>query len=368
MSDGLSYRAFDFGDSRLHVLRINLLRRELRPVVDVEAFPIRSGHAQAKAVAEGALACADGCFNVTLDHHLGISDQPQHALVIDREIWTTGLGAGGYGVLIGDRWVGTQKNAIRVHVWRPDGSAIEVEHVNRGHDGHVVAFTRRGGTNEYPIPGKNYALLRPTGRAIEVDGAYRVSMQVAAPVEPFVLPTPVGDDWIVLEGRWPLRMPEGTLCTWVQRLGAPDVRHVISGWPEMVHDGENVVKYLNLDPEAPKGPDNWFVRRNPRSAIGCSEDGHTAYIVVAEGRLPNEYRPKAEPSAGLRLKMFGEFARRRGIPYIVNMDGGGSAFLWTQELGMVAPGCYNQTDPRLSPRSPEWITGQRPALFAAAVF
>jgi hypothetical protein len=347
----LAYSHWTYQDSFCHLLTIDLTQYELRPVMDKQEFPFNSGHPQTKAIEEGAVACGPGGFNVVLYHGFGIQDQPQHVLVVDQEIWTTGIGAGGYGVLVTPEGVLIQKNHVQVHVWKPDGGVIEVEHVNRGHEGEVVAFTPRGGTNEFPrYRGKHfYSLTEP-----------------AVPTEPVRMSVgKVGDTpprvWrgqTVLESTYDLGLVLGDWVTWKQNLGADDVTHVMSGWPQIVRDGENIVHEYEMDPTASHGPDNWFIRRNPRTAIGCSEDGMTAYMLFVEGRLPNSYRPDAPKSKGLRLKALAETAVKHGIYQLVVMDGGGSAFQFSEITGVI-PGCYNASGT---------IEGQRPAHFSASVF
>lgn len=340
MTDGLVQTHWTYQDSRCHLLTIDLTKRELRPVMDDQAFPLNIGHPQTMAIQQGAVAVHPGGFNIVLPHGFGIQDQPQHALVVDGEIWTTGLGAGGYGVLIGDT-VSIQRNRIQVHVWKPDGSSIEVEHVNRGHEGEVVAFTERGGTNEYPRYRGKWFYLTDTGTGVTVP----------SPNPPDVLP-----GTMVLESTYDLGIAPGERVRWKQNLGG-DADHIVSGWPQIVRDGENITDEYELDPKASMGPDGWFVRRNPRTAIGASEDGKTAYLMCVEGRLPNQYRSDAKKSRGLRLKALAETAVNHDIWSLVNMDGGGSAFQWTVD-GAVW-GCYNTS---------ETIAGQRRAHFSAAVF
>jgi hypothetical protein len=339
MTDGLKYTHWEFQDSRCHMLEIDLNVRELRPTMDKQEFPFNSGHPQTKAIENGAVACGPGGYNIVLYHGFGIQDQPQHALVVSGEIWTTGLGAGGYGVLIGDT-VKIQRNAVQVHLWT-HGRSIEVEHVNRGHEGEVVAFTPRGGDNEFPkYRGKWFYV-------VGLDGITKVQQT----------PPKVWDNTYVVESTYDLNLVIGEQVQWKQNLGADNVDHIMSGWPQIVRAGENIVDEYEMDPVASHGPDAWFVMRNPRTAIGCSEDGKTAFMLCVEGRLPNEYKPDAKKSRGLRLKALAETAVRHGVYDLVNMDGGGSAFQWSIEAEIF--GCYNQS---------ETIAGQRRAHYSASVF
>lgn len=344
MIEGLKQTHWTYQESRCHMLAIDLTKHDLRPVMDKQEFPFNSGHPQTKAIEEGAVACGPGGYNITLYHGGGIQDQPQHALVVDSEIWTTGLPGGGFGVLVTPSGVMCQKNVIRVHVWKPDGSAIEIARVNSGHDDEVVAFTPRGGENEYPkYRGKWFYSLsnEPTGWTV-------IGLQNTPPR--------VWPAHRVLESTYNLELDPGDVIKWKQNLGAPDVTHIMSGSHLIVRDGQNIVDEYEMNPTASMGPDAWFVRRNPRTAIGCSQDGKTAYMLCVEGRLPNSYRPD-DKSRGLRLKALAETAVKHGVWAMVNMDGGGSAFQWT--LDHQVWGCYNSSGT---------IEGQRRAHFSAAVF
>ena len=339
MTEGLKYSHWIYQDSRCHMLEIDLSVRQLRPVMDKQEFPFNSGHPQTVAVETGAVVCGPGGYNITLYHGLGIQDQPQHVLVVDGEIWPTGRGGGGYGVLVGDT-VKVQKNRVQVHLWA-HGNVVEIEHVNRGHEGEVVMFTPRGGTNEFPkYRGKFFYALR--------DGHVHKIAQT---------PLHMWPDSIVLESTYDLGLKVGDAATLKQNLGAEGVDHIMSGWPQIVRAGANIVDEYELDPTASHGPDAWFIQRNPRTAIGCSEDGKTAFMVCVEGRLPNTYRPTAAKSRGLRLKGFAETLVRHGVYDAVNMDGGGSAFQWSLEAEIF--GCYNTS---------ETIQGQRRAHFSASVY
>jgi hypothetical protein len=345
MTEGLKQTHWTFQDSRVHMLEIDLSKRELRPIMDKQEFPFNEGHPQQRAVDLGAVACGPGGYNITLYHGWGIQDQPQHALVVDQEIWTTGIGGGGYGVKIADGKISIAPNNIQVHVWKPDGSSFEVEHVNRGHEGEVVAFTPRGGTNEFPkYRGKHF---------------YKIQTDTGLVMKTSTIPIHVWPGTIVLESTLDLGILEQDTLRWKQNLGAEGVKHIMSGWPQLVRGGVSIIDEYEMDPTASHGPDNWFVRRNPRTAIGCSEDGRTAYMMCVEGRLPNGYRPDAQKSRGLRLKALAATAVKHGVYSLVNMDGGGSAFQWLKDGKKTVWGCYNSDGD---------MDSQRRAHFSAAVF
>lgn len=347
--DGLTYELFRYHDSRVHLLEVDLTKRSIRPVMGGEAFPLLRVYPVIDAIAEGALAAVGGGFNTVWAHDLGYADQPLHSLVVDREIWTTGVAAGGYGLLIGETDIAAQRNRIRVVVWRADGTVFGVERINCGHGVRVQAFTARGGTNQRPGEGRHYAVLGQPGwwEARDHGEAQRRKMTVLAVSDEPIVPT--GEE-VTLEARWGLHLSVGDEVTWVQHLGGRNVRHVISGWPQIVRNGTNVVPELEMDPEAPDGPDGWFVRENPRLVMGASKNGRTAYVCTVEGRL--------DTSEGLRLKELATWLVQHDVYSAVNFDGGGSAFLWLKEGGLVADSTYGDGT----------LQGLRPDHLATAVF
>lgn len=351
---GLAYREFTYHDSLVHLVRVDLTQRQLRPVMGADHFPILRVYPVITAVQEGALAAVGGGFNTVWAHGFGYADQPLHALVVDREIWTTGCGAGGFGVLIGENGITIAQNRIRIVVWRPDGTSFEVVRVNRSHGMGVSAFTARGGTNQRPEGGRHHVVLGEPGWWTPADHgeAQRRTMIVmqVAPADMERPPPAAEGTSVVFEAPWGMKLHEGDEVTWSQRLGGRNTRTVVSGWPQIVRRGVNIVPELEMDPEAPDGPDGWFVRENPRMVIGCSKDGATAYICVVQGRI--------EGSDGLRLKELATFLLQNGVYDAVNFDGGGSAFLWTKDAGLVADGTYGDGT----------LQGLRPDHYSMAVF
>lgn len=81
---------------------------------------------------------------------------------------------------------------------------------------------------------------------------------------------------------------------------------VVSGRPMLVRDGQRV------DYPSCVG----FCARNPRTAIGLSEDGTTLYLVTVDGR--------SSTSAGASLNELGALMLSLGAYKALNLDGGGS--------------------------------------------
>lgn len=105
--------------------------------------------------------------------------------------------------------------------------------------------------------------------------------------------------------------PEGTL-------------ELVSGFPELVIEG-NVVTCS--DPEASSCfPDRSDMRdRNPRTAMGFTEDRSTFFLVVADGRTSDD--------AGLYGSELADIMGQIGAWEAFNLDGGGSSQLYTDAEG-----------------------------------
>jgi exopolysaccharide biosynthesis protein len=85
-------------------------------------------------------------------------------------------------------------------------------------------------------------------------------------------------------------------------------------------------------------------------AVGVNPPGSVMFLITVEGRTP--------ASVGLRLKELATLMLHHGIYSAVNFDGGGSAFMWTKQGGLVADSCYGDGT----------LQGLRPDHYAIAVF
>lgn len=79
----------------------------------------------------------------------------------------------------------------------------------------------------------------------------------------------------------------------------------------------------------------FFVRRHPRSAIGCDREGNI-YLVVVDGRA-------AGKAAGMSIKELTELCSWLGMVEAMNLDGGGSSTLWSRKYGVINYPCDNKT-------------------------
>jgi len=235
-----------------------------------------------------------------------------------------------------------QAARTQVAVWG-GGDVVLLDSVNRGHEG-TVAFTARGGTNEFPDPDRHLLVLRDPDSWKDQDGRWIRHYTVGKPTNLAGLLD------VVLESDQPLPFEIGQTVRWVQDMGAPSVLHAISGMTELVRNGENAIPLLDLFGDPSHGPDAWYARKNPRTALGVNEDGGTAYVVVVEGRVKG--------SRGFRLKEFAKVLIDLGVYNAVNLDGGGSSHMWIQGRGLVADSCYGNGT----------LEGVRPNIYATAVF
>jgi uncharacterized protein YigE (DUF2233 family) len=98
-----------------------------------------------------------------------------------------------------------------------------------------------------------------------------------------------------------------------------NVEAAVSGRPMLVRDGE--IDTISLDTF------EHARNRHPRTAVGVSRDGHTVYLVVADGRRAH--------SKGLDLYQLAELLLELGAHDAINLDGGGSSTMYVESLGGV---------------------------------
>lgn len=82
---------------------------------------------------------------------------------------------------------------------------------------------------------------------------------------------------------------------------------VVSGHPQLVRGGTAIT----TNPSSPACP-----TRNPRTSVGLSQDGHTLYMVVVDGRTT--------ASAGMTCTELAAMMKGLGAYQAINLDGGGS--------------------------------------------
>ncbi|MDO4511351.1 MAG: phosphodiester glycosidase family protein [Bacteroidales bacterium] len=166
--------------------------------------------------------------------------------------------------------------------------------------------------------------------AVLVEGE---KFETAKPFKMKVVGTPTSEhDMLVPEGTYVIhghgtaadfvaKLKDGdevtVTCSWTYNGVSVEPYQIVSGNPKILEDG------ITLQSEADRGDAN---TRQPRAAIGYSHDGKKAYFMVVDGRSPL--------SSGVRTTWLGDIMHYAGATEAVNMDGGGSAVLYTSTLGI----------------------------------
>ena len=166
--------------------------------------------------------------------------------------------------------------------------------------------------------------------AVVADGE---KFETAKPFKMRIVSAPTGDgDMTIPEGHYVLHgqgaassfiqnLKEGDEVTvtlsWTAKGKSVEPYQIVTGNPKILEDG------VTLQSEADRGDAN---TRQPRAAIGYSDGGKKAYFMVVDGRSPI--------SSGVRTTWLADIMRYAGATDGINMDGGGSAVLYTSTLGI----------------------------------
>ncbi len=206
----------------------------------------------------------------------------------------------------------------------PGGGQAQLGGINvNGINNRIVIYNDRyyGSTNQAAGSNEVLAVL-PQGVRFETARPFK--MVVAA--EPSTSgDTTIPDSAYVLRGQGTASTLLGALQvgdtievspTWTCNGVSVEPREIVSGNPKILGDGEV------LDTEAERGDAN---SRQPRAAIGYSDGGDKIYFMVVDGRTPN--------SQGVRTSALAQIMTYAGVTDAINVDGGGSATLYTSALG-----------------------------------
>ena len=166
--------------------------------------------------------------------------------------------------------------------------------------------------------------------AVVADGE---KFETAKPFKMRIVSVPTGDgdmtipeDHYVLHGQGAAssfiqNLKEGDEVTvtlsWTAKGKSVEPYQIVTGNPKILEDG------VTLQSEADRGDAN---TRQPRAAVGYSDGGKKAYFMVVDGRSPL--------SSGVRTTWLADIMRYAGATDGINMDGGGSAVLYTSTLGI----------------------------------
>lgn len=95
---------------------------------------------------------------------------------------------------------------------------------------------------------------------------------------------------------------------------------LFGGYPQVLAQGE--VPSGRGDCKNDDGPDGAFCLRQARQGVGLSRDGETVILLEVD---------KGHGSRGMLLPQFGRLFRSFGAYDALNVDGGGSAVMWTRQ-------------------------------------
>ena len=169
-------------------------------------------------------------------------------------------------------------------------------------------------------PLKTTSFLNRFGTQIAINGSFYQEDARSGVVQP--IGTVISDGIVENNGRsrYPALCISQTTRITIEESGiCPEgTAQGIAGNVLVVNDGVP----LNARNSRFPGRGNAF-RPEPRTAVGLSADGKTMWLVVVDGRQPNY-------SLGMTMDELAEFMVGLGVNTAVNLDGGGSSTLVTQ--------------------------------------
>ncbi len=182
------------------------------------------------------------------------------------------------------------------------GHTLKIDNINQPRmlSSYVLAYTSEWGKMSpatpkygYQIAIKDNTIIQSSSNPLVIpEGGYVIVAPLRA-LEPFLKSSKV-------------KVEIGTQPEW------KNVKHIISGGPYLVKDGD-----VYVDISAQKL--NAIGGKNPRSAIGYTKD-NTLIMVAVDGR---EYQ-----SVGMTLWQLGSFMKSLGCVNAINLDGGGSTVMY----------------------------------------
>lgn len=187
---------------------------------------------------------------------------------------------------------------------KSDGKIIKVDNINqhRTLSTHTLLYTPDWGTSAPKSPKYGWQV------AVSNDKIISVSASTASiPADGYVI---VGPKSLLgtLEVGKKIKLDVRTLPEWKK------VKHIISGGPYLLKDGEVFVDITAQKLHSITG-------RNPRSAIGYTADNRLILVAV-DGR--------EGASVGLTLFELANFMQSIGCTNAINLDGGGSTVMYVK--------------------------------------
>lgn len=275
----------------------------------------------------GALVAVNGDFSVP---NVG---RPVHVFAQDGHLVQTADQTGPlFGFRVDEQDVFLGRPGLEVSVTNRDsGQTWTLDRWNQGapEPGEIAGFSPIGGTLEAPPAFSCSVRLLPDGErslgevgvvtdyTVDVAGCFEGSLTRDGGV--VLSAAPATDEATQL-----LAMTAGTPMRLRWSLGWEGVYDVVGGMPILVQDGEVVAETCSSS----------FCRRNPRTAIGWTNNGRILLVVV-DGR-----RPKW--SVGYTLGGLAAQMRALGAVQALNLDGGGSSTMVVEGRVVNKPSDGNQ--------------------------
>ena len=116
--------------------------------------------------------------------------------------------------------------------------------------------------------------------------------------------------------------------------------NILASGPVLIDEGKSIdhAGYTNELVEAKHGKDigayYTYIRRHPRTAIGCDKRGNI-YLVVVDGRSKGN-------AEGVTIEELTKVCEWLGMRDAINLDGGGSSTMWSKSAGVVSYPCRNK--------------------------
>jgi exopolysaccharide biosynthesis protein len=112
--------------------------------------------------------------------------------------------------------------------------------------------------------------------------------------------------------------------------------NIIACGPVLIDNGEQI-SYRDITESTAadmKRKKPFYLRRHPRSLVGCDAEGNI-YMVVVDGRA----KGLAE---GMSIAELTKLSSWLGLVEAMNLDGGGSSALWSRKYGVLNHPCDNK--------------------------
>ena len=281
---------------RINIIEINqkaAQNYEIKPATASTSLPNRRTIRTIAQNTNSIAAINGGFFKPQTGVPLGI-------LMIDRKIYT--------GPVYNRAALGIFDNGYAVNRIGLDakitgnGHVIKIDNINQPRilSSYILAYTRDWG--EYAPVSPQYGVqLRVEGNKITAASANPLSI----PKNGYVLVGPKSQLGKLFGAEY-VEITVNTNPKW------ENVRHIISGGPYLVKDGEVYVDMTSEKLQSIGG-------RNPRSAIGYTKD-NDLILAAADGREGS--------SAGLTLTELANLMSDLGCINAINLDGGGSTVMY----------------------------------------